>query len=343
LASTLDAQAAQVAGAPPAPSCEDGSPGLTDVAADEVILVYHPVRDDAWIGLALTRSHVVARSFRLDAAEIEGLPQRIPATLSERLFAPLEEILGKESGEKKRIRVFAADPIGAIDLHELAFPGATGPRIGERFSVTYGLDVPRAPGGSVSGKRALIVIPDLGILTAEANAKVVEAALHRAGWKVDVLRGAEATRAAVVEALKHDDVALLHFYGHGRMEGRDAWASGLRLHGDVLSVFDVLALDKVPELVVLGGCEPAATEGRSDAQGLTLAHAFLLAGAEHVLGSPRKIDAADTDDLLQELYEHHWPAMLEDPAVAVHDAVLQLRKRPYLNRVELPMLHVLAR
>jgi hypothetical protein len=351
-ATTFDAEATRIAGDPPASACKDGSSGPTEPAEGEAILVLHPVREGQWLALGLTPARAVARRVPVAPAELDRASDAIPASLAAELLAPLSELLDEEPGSIARVRIFAADPLGSTDLHELGFPGrptepapSSGAKLGERFPVSYGVDVSGPAAGPA--QRALIVVPDLRVPSAAADADAVERALRGAGLEVTVLRGPQATRAAVLAELGRGGLAVLHFFGHGRAEGRDGWASGLLLHGgDRLTVFDVMALDHAPRLVVLASCEAAATEGRTAVQGPTLAHAFLFAGAAHVLGSPRRIDAADTDDIVRELYGRHLSALLADPTKAVHDALLALRdvtSRPDLRNARLPMFHVLGR
>jgi tetratricopeptide (TPR) repeat protein len=343
LATDLDAEAARIAGSRPAPACADGVSGLSEPAGDEVILVYHPLRDGAWLGIAVTRAEVIARRFQLDRGEIAKPGAR--EALAARLLSPFASVLDDDGGGARRLRIFAAEPLASLDLHDLAVRPRERP-LADRFVVSHGVDLLRAEAAPPPAvRRALVVIPDPeGIPTSANEAASVPAALRGLGWDVRPLVGAAATREAVLGALARDGVELFHFYGHGKSEGRDAWQSRLMLHGgDFLSIGDVIALERAPRLVVLATCEGASAEAGTYVQGPALAHAFLIAGAEHVIGNLGEPSAPLMDKLVEQLYARRLPALLADPAAALRDAFRALRAEPSLARVELPRTRVLTR
>ncbi len=104
------------------------------------------------------------------------------------------------------------------------------------------------------------------------------------------------TRAAIAQ------VDLFHFAGHGI--GGDAEGGGeLRLaRAGRLSAAEILVLDKVPRFVVLSGCETAIADRGAAVEGLGLAQAFLLRGAEAVVASVDPVPEADAAALFSDFY-----------------------------------------
>ncbi|MCB9754870.1 MAG: CHAT domain-containing protein [Myxococcales bacterium] len=98
---------------------------------------------------------------------------------------------------------------------------------------------------------------------------------------------------------------LLHYVGHARAQGAGGWGGALELAGDgTLSVADVLALgDQAPSLVVLNGCSTGLADPRTLAGGMSLAHAFLVAGADAVIATSAEIDDAQAAAVIAALYE----------------------------------------
>ena len=91
-----------------------------------------------------------------------------------------------------------------------------------------------------------------------------------------------AARAQLTAALP--DAPVFHYAGHGQSGER--LQSVLRLAQDTkLTTADILALLGVPRRVMLSACEGAAT--RDQDGGVTLADAFITAGAEAVVAGPR--------------------------------------------------------
>lgn len=88
--------------------------------------------------------------------------------------------------------------------------------------------------------------------------------------------------------------------------------------GASLGVGDVLALLKVPELVVLSGCETAKVE--AGGIGLGLGQAFVIAGAEAVIAATRPVDDRETERLMMAFYASKAegaPARLRDAQLSL--------------------------
>ena len=79
-------------------------------------------------------------------------------------------------------------------------------------------------------------------------------------------------------------------------------------------------------------------------EGLALAQAFLIAGAEVALASTRKTDDSFTYKVMSDLYGKHLPLLLTAPAEALHVTMNDVRARPEMAGVsELPPLRILER
>lgn len=167
-------------------------------------------------------------------------------------------------------------------------PHAAIPWLGERPMV-WSLDAPaRASQGG--GNRALIVAdPQRNLPSARREAEEVAALMNAQGLDVQVLLGRDATRAAVIDALENPTTSVFHYAGHGEL-GDDTWDARLALaEGTSLRIADVLAMERVPELVVLAGCETGVTP-RPGASSFGLAQAFAHSGSQAVVATTRTID-----------------------------------------------------
>lgn len=191
-----------------------------------------------------------------------------------------EALRGAESSlrEARRVRVVADAASRALDVGAIRL--ANGRALLETVPVVDAMDVstPSRP----TARRALVVADPRGDLAASRReGREVAEALRAKGYEVQVLEGEAATYAALSEALPH--VSLLHYAGH-HVAG-ERLRGALPLAGDAtFDVRDVLASPSVPERVVLSGC---ATAGEGD---LSMARAFVLAGARSVVGTSRDVD-----------------------------------------------------
>ena len=84
---------------------------------------------------------------------------------------------------------------------------------------------------------------------------------------------------------------LLHFAGHGSF-GQDAWSARLLLaRRGGLAARDIVLLPTVPDEVLMSACEGSRSADTA-VEGLGLAQAFLIAGAEGVLAADRPVSDA---------------------------------------------------
>jgi CHAT domain-containing protein len=74
-----------------------------------------------------------------------------------------------------------------------------------------------------------------------------------------------------------------------------------------LTLSDLLALRRVPAWVVLSACESGQSSGQAPGEGIGIAQAFLLAGAQGVIAATRTVDDRKARDLIAELYRGWQP------------------------------------
>jgi hypothetical protein len=132
-----------------------------------------------------------------------------------------------------------------------------------------------------------------------ARRESVELAEHlkARGYAVTLLEDAD--RAAFFDALGRP-LELFHYSGHGVQEGHDGLEAGFPLRDrQRFTVVDVLAANAGPRRVVLAACELGQ---HSAAAGLSMAQAFLLAGADEVVAAVRPVDDAATAAWVKAFY-----------------------------------------
>lgn len=292
--------------------------GLAPPRLGEVVLAYHPL-PAGWAAFAADGRTVAVYRFQLP----QGVLAR-PRELGDRLLAPFHSQIERA----QRVRVLPYGILREVDFHALPFGGDI---LLAARPVVYGLDLAdlAAPAASPPrpGRRALIVADPLRDLpAAEVEAGEVRAALERQrpAWTAVTLQGTAASAEAVRRGLAGAD--LLHYAGHGAFSGFGGWESVLPLAGGTrLTLGDLLALDGAPPRVVLSGCETARSGAEAPVEGLSLAHAFLLAGSRSVIAATRPVGDHAAEGLFTDLYRS-WGAT-SDLAVLLQQAELAWRWR----------------
>lgn len=216
-------------------------------------------------------------------------------SLGAELLAPFHAQLT----DAQRVRVLAAGAAQSVDVHLLEWQGA---RLVEHKAVAYGAELPRrAPVGAPDDDpRALIVAdPQRDLTMAGPEGLVMGIGLLLRGWVVDAPTPAEADRERVREGLAR--ASFFYYAGHAQHDvgasqwgllppyagGTPAWPAQLTLRWPAtFEIQDILLLEAAPRHVALLGCEtgvPAPMGG-----GMSLALAFLVAGADEVIATPEK-------------------------------------------------------
>jgi len=195
----------------------------------------------------------------------------------------------------------------------------------------------RKPGLQLSTRPSLLLVaqPDDSLPGVRGEIKVIQ----ELDIKVERLARRNATAAAVVEGLKHHELA--HFACHGILEIGKPFDASFKLHGDDrLTLLDIVH-SRLPtaEFAFLSACHTAElTEESIDDEGLHLAAALQYCGFRSVVGTMWAM--ADTDgrdvsrlfyrSMLSEAGEEEVPYH-ERSARALRDAVRELRNNKHVS------------
>ncbi|MCH9688974.1 MAG: CHAT domain-containing protein [Deltaproteobacteria bacterium] len=297
----------------PSARCE----GWSAPPSDELGLLYFPIdrQELRWQGFAFDDQGVAATAV-IEAPSKDASP----SAWSDALLRPFSESLRRAEG----VRVLPTGALWAVAFSALPWDGDV---LLAHAPVSISLDLagrsgPRDP----AGRSALVVADPRGdLLAARREADVVVEALTAHGWTTQSLVGREAMSGEVQARLPTVD--LLHYAGHGRHEGAEGWGSALRLAGEQsLQVRDVLALPRVPSVVMLPACDTASTAPATLGGGMSIARAFVLAGADVVVASRDLLDDEFAGALAEELYAN-GPVTRDEGPADLRRAVLAARRR----------------
>jgi tetratricopeptide (TPR) repeat protein len=291
---------------------------LPQPAEGELLLVQFPSRGSAgeggsWIFFA-DRSGI----------DVVAAPAASPTAdwAAEALAGASDRLLAAD-----RIRVIPTGAGWSIPFHALRFGEGV---LLDVAPLVYSLDLARRLDTNPAARASALVVADPSddLPHARREATAVTERLQAQGWVVERREGADATRSTLVDLL--GNAALFHYAGHGIHGGAAGWRAALLLRdGDTLGVSDVLALPRVPQGVVLTGCDTATIAPNTLDGGMNLARAFVLAGAGWVIAAEGKVD----DDLALEIGESLYRSQA-DPAT--FDAVAALRSIQLRLRDEQP-------
>jgi len=262
---------------------EDALPRF--VPPGEVDLVVHPTRA-GWLTFVVSGDKPTA-----------ALPARLPTAPAEDVSSVLGAIGDRLVG-KERVHVLAYGAFRNVDVHALLYKGAP---LGDAFAIDYPLGLrprdarrvvssaaepPRDAGAPTTQARTVIVgDPSTDLPNARLEAIAVTTTLVDR-TRTTLLVGSEATPHAVTGALA--GAAVFHYAGHGVFAGAEGFESALRLAGGArLEIGDLLALAPGPKKAVLSGCDAARSAG--GAEGIGLAQALVVAGADEVLAPVRPV------------------------------------------------------
>jgi cellulose synthase operon protein C len=243
--------------------------------------------------------------FTRDTAGVHARRFRNEALGSGDAAASILEQLSPELSGARRALILASGRADQIDWHAVSWRGKP---LVATMEVEYSLDLPggaaQPPVGKGAATALLVSNPtaDLGAATKEVD--FVARALG--GWQVTRLDGRTATRDALLETLPTVD--LFHYAGHAAVAGATGALSALVLsNGQRVELGDLLALPRLPEVVVLSACSAAATRG-TDAEAAStsvmgLAQAFLAAGTQTVIAPVRDVSDVAAQSFMASLYE----------------------------------------
>jgi tetratricopeptide (TPR) repeat protein len=208
-----------------------------------------------------------------------------------RLEALLLEPLRHELGDRALVVV----PTGA--LHAVpwaALPSCAGRSVTVAPSVTIWHRLVSTPG---QGRARITLAAGPGLPEALREVEQLRAAYAGA----ECLTGGQATVAAVTEALERSD--LVHLAAHGRFRADNPLLSSLALHDGPLTVYDLEAVGRVPDCLVLSACDAGLSEVRAGDELMGLAAALFALGTRTLVAAVAPIPDGETRPLALALHE----------------------------------------
>ncbi|MBS0197615.1 MAG: CHAT domain-containing protein [Planctomycetes bacterium] len=180
----------------------------------------------------------------------------------------LEAQIQADGGRKPRDLVFVIDPESArVPWETLRLSNATPALVAgmSRSLEADGLSVakylsPRAPNERL--QVLLIANPTGDLAGAEAEGTKVKSLLENAGYRVDMLRGPEATKEAILDRLTNERYDLMHYAGHAFFDPDNRAAAGiLAAEHRVITGPNLAKLAALPAVVVVNACESGRIRG----------------------------------------------------------------------------------
>lgn len=198
----------------------------------------------------------------------------------------------------------------------------------ELAPVRFSLDLPiRNVEGSLDRRALVVADPNENLPRAREEAAAVAERLSDQKWNVDARTGRDA--AAIGSAI--GESRLFHYAGHGDRKGLSGWESALVLgDGQRFGVHDILALQRVPQGVVLTGCLTGAVSPETLGGGMNLGRAFVLSGSSWVVASDEKVADTLARDVGIALYAND--DLPDDGPRALRAALLDVRAKDPASR-----------
>ena len=143
-----------------------------------------------------------------------------------------------------------------------------------------------------------------------------------------LLNGISATRDAVLSGLAAH--RLVHFSCHGTQDLAKPSNGGLILADGTLSVTDLSAGQYSGDFAFMSACKTATGSVTLPDEVITLASAIHYTGYRHVISTMWSVWDDAAADLTQSIYQrlmHEGKFIPDDSAIALHDAVRELRDR----------------
>ena len=276
-----------------------GERNLSPPAKDEVILAYHPL-PEGWAGFAASGRKVEISRFEL--------PASLPAgqELSRLLLVPFQKTIGLAG----RVRVLPFGSLQAVDFHELSFRRQAADRPSTSWSTaSICRPVPRRhrPAGwwlssSPILRRIRVICPrHRGRRTRSPPPSATGTAGPCGGWTVRTpppRRFPARSQTPTSSTSPATEISPASRGGTAALPLAD---------GSRLTLGDILTLRRVPRWVVLSACDAGSSSREAPGEGIGLAHAFLLAGAQAVIAATRQVEDQTARGLLGELYRDWQP------------------------------------
>ena len=150
----------------------------------------------------------------------------------------------------------------------------------------------RAGGARADSGGRVVLVGGPGLAGGDSEVERLATVYPRAA----LLRGGDATAAAVLDAL--DGAGVAHIAAHGSVRADNPYFSALHVHDGPLTVFDLERLGTPPELVVLPACQSGVTVARPGDEMLGLAAALLALGSRCLIGSVAPVPDRGTTELM---------------------------------------------
>lgn len=284
---------------------EAGSqPNTSLPRGDELRLVFFQISEVAedgsreWAGFAMTAAGARSERFRL-----RSVPDDLFVASNEDLRPFAKGLLERFAAEIEAagsVEIVATGPLHHVPFHVLPWREKA---LIHALPVTYSLDLGR-PSPEYEPNDA----PGLALVLHGNERGLVEEAKHVS--ETITWMGAEPVprrpESAEQLALQLAGASIAHFAVHGtRTVDRGLLRSDHRLHfggGVELSQERILEGGRAPELVYLSACQSSFADAETLSGGVGLTQAFLLRGAQHVIGAVDDIDEGVAEDFAVAFY-----------------------------------------
>lgn len=270
-----------------------------------------------------------AAPIRAEAAKVDSTLET--TALSQRLLTPILRNLGA-----RKIVLVADEPLQELPWAAMKDP-ATKQFLIERFEIAtapsasvWAMLQAKAP--AVDHRRGLVVAdPDNGIadpryapLAFSREELAHLSTLHQGA--IDTLTGKDATASAVA-ARRLDTYGWLHFAAHAEADAESGELGSLVLAGgSSLRAYEIANWKLARPIVVLNACETGAGEAQAGEGTISIARAFLIAGARGVAATLWRIPDQSAALLIRKFYTHLREQ--QKPATALRLAQLELLRDP---------------
>ncbi len=243
-----------------------------------------------------------------------------------------EQMLARTAGA--RVVIVHDVASSRLPFETIVAPGsgapATGAGLSRRLAVP-GVPVDRLfarPPRAQEFHVLLVIDPTENLPGADEEGRAVEALLRQLQVRVKlrVLRGGEATKLALREALPGAD--LLHYCGHAYFAGPGESGSGLVLAGgERLTLADLHGLE-LPRVAFVNACQAGRVRGEVTSEAASFAEFFLRAGAEAYLGTFWTVNDEAAQVFSAEVYTQLSVGKTLENAVTLARARLREQKLP---------------
>lgn len=302
----------------------------------QVVLLETTATELRFQRLGLSSEKATAASRELEEAlrtDDRARAEKLGGVLGRELLASLKSMRGLA------VRIVPGPLLESLPWGALIDPASEQPLIVSRaFSLLPTSELPRRAGREVPGRRASGTCRVVGApeLSAELRTVVgtLEAARIESNSVAGLYPGAEirlGEAASPAALLAQPAARLLHVAAHGLVGRTSEEFPRLALAPDaehptgLLSAVEIAAADlRGVHVAVLAACNSSRGPVGANEVPLSLAAAFLFAGAEHVLASVRPIEDRATAEFVVRFHRHLLSGV--DPATALQRTAIESRE-----------------